>query len=241
MLYTSLPFLSRIPLRFGLLALLITLAPGCRTKTPPPLSHAPSVQVVETRYSTNAVIFCNAEGLPDFNDSHAGKIFALPYSGGPNMEYGQQTGARAITNATLSSNATRFESLTEIGGKCGRNGTNKGGWGKVSPQLDGVLRVTHAGPGTRLALTVSITPNDLATEPSTTEWLTLTVPRLGLQRKVSRQELTNPVLITLNSVPSGDLEFTLTTATFVQGCFGASENSYPRKNVAVVLRAVVLP
>lgn len=240
MLHTRHTLFTRTLLRLGLLALLGTFAPGCRTKTPPP-THAPSVQIVASRYLTNAAIFCNAVDLPDFNDSHVGKTFALPYSGGPNMEYGQQTAGRAITTATLSSDGTRFESVTDIGGKCGRNGTNKGGWGKVSPQFDGVLRVSHARPGTRLALTVSITPSDLATEPNTTDWLTLTIPRLGYQRTLSRQELGNPVLITLTSLPAGDLEFTLTTATFTQGCFGASENSYPRKNVAVVLHAAVLP
>lgn len=223
---------------------LLAASLGCKSDhdsrpTPP---QTPRVEIVATRFLTNAAIFCSATHLPDFNDSHVGKVFALPYEGGPNMEYGQQTAGRAITHASLASRGELFECVSDIGGKCGPNGSNKGGWGRVSPQLDGVLRVTGAGPGgARVVLTLTLSPRDVATEPGTPNLITMTIPALGLQRTITAQELANPVLVVLNGVRTGDLDFTLTTATLVQGCFGAAEGTYPRKNVALGMRAAVAP
>lgn len=91
---------------------------------------------------TNADIYITADNLPPFpHTPHTqwSDLSGSPsqYHGGPNMQWGNHSAGWAITRALLEvqiEKPTLLEATIEIdtrcGGKCGKNGTNTGGYGK---------------------------------------------------------------------------------------------------------------
>ena len=99
---------------------------------------------------TRASISVTADNLPPFVDpgaqTHLTHWWPLPYGAGPNMQWGNHSAGWALTRAAVGvqiQTASLLDATLEIngtvGGKCGKNGSNTGGSGRLNPEYRGFL------------------------------------------------------------------------------------------------------
>ncbi len=105
------------------------------------------------RIRTNANIKCESENQGNFNASDT-DWHDVPYNGGPSMGWKNETEAHALTDARFSlsnqpnSLSANLSVDNKCGGACGRDGTNTGGDGDVSPIYQSQFTLpTQTGPG----------------------------------------------------------------------------------------------
>ena len=211
---------------------------GGPTIRPP---HATPVRIARGILHTNAVIKCEAPNTPPYNGRARGEQI-LPYPdsvgfAGPNMGYKNLTECQAVSRASSEHFIAapdevlqQFDIESTVGGMCGPDGSNVGGWGLVAPEwatfidvprsphaatwrlvLAGVTSVTEAGTPEKSDPQFTADPNCIVTMQDA-NGVTRTVLSMGRTKDQKSANL---------AIPQGHTSLRLTCSAVWRGCKGS--------------------
>lgn len=204
---------------------------------------------------TRASISITADNLPPFQDpaaaTHLTHWWPLPYAGGPNMQWGNHSAGWAITRASVGTeiqNSTLLDATLEIngrvGGKCGKNGSNTGGSGRLNPEYRGLLGLNAADPSWVITLDARFF-GSAPTDPPGASMPDAQVQFLDPSNAVvhaSAVPYNAPASVnTTFSRPPDVLTVVVAIPPFLRGCLGSPENTASESEATFRMRITVVP